>query len=208
MAERLLAIDTATIACSVALFEDGALIASDYAEIGRGHAEKLIPTIAQLPDRGKADTILVNCGPGSFTGVRIGISAAKALALAWGADIHGYSCLALVAAQARDQLDSPRPLSVAMLAGHGEYFVQSFSSSGDPLAPFAALTPELAASQVKEDVIAGSAAAELAAMIGAEIHFPILPNAAHISLLAGNMNKLPAKPIYGRKPDAQPAKTA
>ena len=55
MGERLLAIDTATIACSVALFEDGALIASDYAEIGRGHAEKLIPAIAQLPDRGKAD---------------------------------------------------------------------------------------------------------------------------------------------------------
>ena len=83
MGERVLAIDTATVACSVALFEDNALIASDYGEIGRGHAERLIPAIALLPDRGKADRILVNCGPGSFTGVRVGISAARALALAW-----------------------------------------------------------------------------------------------------------------------------
>jgi tRNA threonylcarbamoyladenosine biosynthesis protein TsaB len=206
MSERLLAIDTATIACSVALFEDGSLIAADYAEIGRGHAEKLIPAIARLPGRGKANRILVNCGPGSFTGVRIGISAAKALALAWSADIHGYSCLGLVAAQARKQMDSPRPVCVAMLAGHGEYFLQNFSESGEPLGPFAAYTPEQAASQVDADIIAGSAAAELATAVGADIHFPILPNAADVSLMAGDMKKLPPTPVYGRKPDAQPAK--
>lgn len=208
MGERLLAIDTATIACSVALFEDGALIASDYAEIGRGHAEKLIPAIADLPDRGRADKILVNCGPGSFTGVRIGISAAKALALAWGADIHGYNCLSLVAAQARQRMDRPHSLCVAMLAGHGEYFLQNFTAAGEPVAPFATLTPEQAAGQMTADVIAGSAAAELAMATGTDMHFSILPNAAHISLVAGAMKKLPAKPDYGRKPDAQPAKIA
>ncbi len=208
MDERLLAIDTATIACSVALFEDNALIASDYTEIGRGHAEKLIPAIAQLPDRGKADRILVNCGPGSFTGVRIGISAAKALALAWGADVLGYNCLALVAAQARQQLDTPRSICVAMIAGHGEYFLQNFAETGEPMAPFVTLTPEQAARQVKADVIAGSAAAELAAAIGADTHFSILPNAAHISLVDPAMKKMPPTPIYGRKPDAQRAKTA
>jgi tRNA threonylcarbamoyladenosine biosynthesis protein TsaB len=206
MGERLLAIDTATVACSVALFEDGALIAADYAEIGRGHAEKLIPAIAGLPDRGKADRILVNCGPGSFTGVRIGISAAKALALAWDADIHGYSCLSLVAAQALQQMESPRPVCVAMLAGHGEYFLQNFAATGEPIAPFVTLTPEEAASQVAGDVIAGSAASELAAATSVDAHFSILPNAAHISLVAGNMKNLAARPNYGRKPDAQPAK--
>lgn len=208
MGERLLAIDTATIACSVALFEDDALIASSYAEIGRGHAEKLIPAIAQLPDRGKADKILVNCGPGSFTGVRIGISAAKALALVWEADVHGYNCLALVAAQAQHQLETPRPVCVAMLAGHGEYFLQNFSETGKPIGPFTTLTPEQAKHQVKADVIAGSAAAEFATAIGAETHFSILPNAADISLLVNAMEKIPPKPIYGRKPDAQPIKAA
>lgn len=208
MAERLLAIDTASVACSVALFEDGALIASNYAEIGRGHAEKLVPAIADLPDRGKADKILVNCGPGSFTGVRIGISAAKALALAWGADIHGYSCLSLIAAQARDQLRIPRPVCVAMLAGHGEYFLQNFSVAGKPLAPLASLTPAQAAVAINGDVIAGSAAAELAELAGVSEHHTILPNASQISLMAGDMKNLPPKPIYGRKPDAQPVKAA
>ena len=208
MGERLLAIDTATIACSVALFEGDLLIASDYAAIGRGHAEKLIPAIAQLPDRGKADKILVNCGPGSFTGVRIGISAAKALALAWGAEIHGYSCLALVAAQAQKQLETVRPVCVAMLAGHGEYFLQNFSSNGEPLEPFASLTPEQAAASIKADIIAGSAATELARLVGTIEHYPILPNASQISLVAGDMKKMSSKPVYGRKPDAQPAKAS
>jgi tRNA threonylcarbamoyladenosine biosynthesis protein TsaB len=207
MGERLLAIDTATNACSVALFEDGALIASNYAEIGRGHAEKLIPAIKQLPNRGKADKILVNCGPGSFTGVRIGISAAKALALAWGAEIQGYCCLALVAAQAQKKLDTPRPICVTMLAGHGEYFLQNFDDNGEPIDPFVALSPEQAASEVKADVIAGSAAEELAMIVGTNIHFQILPNAAYVSLVASDMKKLPPKPIYGRAPDAQPVKT-
>jgi len=208
MGERLLAIDTATVACSVALFEDGGLIAADYAEIGRGHAEKLIPAIARLPDRGRANKILVNCGPGSFTGVRIGISAAKALALAWEAEIHGYNCLTLVAAQALDQMDVPQPVCVAMLAGHGEYFLQNFAATGEPMAPFVTVTPSEAASQIEANIIAGSAAPELAAATGADIHFSILPNAAHISLVADAMKILPAKPNYGRKPDAQPAKTA
>jgi tRNA threonylcarbamoyl adenosine modification protein YeaZ len=208
MGKRLLAIDTATVACSVALFEDGVLIASDYAEIGRGHAEKLIPAIARLPDRGKADKILVNCGPGSFTGVRIGISAAKALALAWGADIQGYSCLALVAAQAQNQSNRSDPVCVVMVAGHGEYFLQNFSGKGVAMHPFASLTPEQAANQVKSDIIAGSGAVELAEMVKAKSHLPILPNAAHISLVASEMKQMPPKPIYGRKPDAQPAKTA
>ena len=206
MAGRLLVVDTATEAYSVALFEDGALIDSDYAEIGRGHAEKLVPAIAKLPDKGRADKILVNCGPGSFTGVRIGISAAKALALVWNAEINGYSCLALVAAQAQSLLKIPQPVCVAMLAGHGEYFLQNFSESGDPQAALQALTPDQAAIQVMADVIAGSAAGDLAALVGAEEYYSILPNAADICLVAGEMKTLPPTPIYGRKPDAQPVK--
>ena len=100
---RLLAIDSATEACSAALFEDGRLVAGTREVIGRGHAERLVPMIAELPGRGKADRIVVSLGPGSFTGVRIGLAAARALGLAWGAEVLGYPTLALIAAMARSK---------------------------------------------------------------------------------------------------------
>jgi tRNA threonylcarbamoyladenosine biosynthesis protein TsaB len=95
---RALVIDTATAACSVALVEDGAVLAEAHDVVGRGHAERLMPMIAALPGGGRADSILVDCGPGSFTGVRVGIATARALALGWGVPVHGYSSLALLAA--------------------------------------------------------------------------------------------------------------
>ncbi|HEX8553493.1 MAG TPA: tRNA (adenosine(37)-N6)-threonylcarbamoyltransferase complex dimerization subunit type 1 TsaB, partial [Sphingomonas sp.] len=64
---RTLVIDTATAACSVALIKDGVVIACGHDLVGRGHAEQLVPMIARLPEGGRADHILVDCGPGSFT---------------------------------------------------------------------------------------------------------------------------------------------
>ena len=97
---RTLAIECATEACSVALFDDRALLAGDFRVLGRGHAEHLVPMIGALPDRGKAQRILVSLGPGSFTGIRIGIAVEGSLAIAWGAEVKGYPTLSLVAAMA------------------------------------------------------------------------------------------------------------
>ena len=122
MGGRVLAIECATAACSVALFENGALLDGRYEILGRGHAERLVPLIAELPGKGRAARIVVSLGPGSFTGVRIGLAAARALGLAWQAEVLGYPTLGLVAAMAREA--HPGPVTVCMTGGHGEWFVQ------------------------------------------------------------------------------------
>lgn len=204
MSHRFLVIDTATTACSVALFENDKLVASYFEDIGRGHAEKLVPMIAQLPDKGRADKIFVNCGPGSFTGVRIGLSAAKALALAWQAEIAGYQCLALVAAQALQNMIQQSPVYVAMLGGHGEYFVQNFESNGHASDALLSLVPDAAQKNRSAEFYAGSAAAQLASLTDDATFETILPDAAQILALPQNYEYLPTIPIYGRAPDAQP----
>lgn len=205
MGNRVLAIDTATTACSVALFEDGGPVACAYEDIGRGHAEKLVPMIAQLPNRGRADHILVNSGPGSFTGVRIGLSAAKALAMAWHAEISGYQCLHLVAAQALTEMEHPAPVFVVMIGGHGEYFVQNFGVDGRAMDDLLSLPPEAALSRRKADHFTGTAAHALAGLADDVTHSVMLPNAAKSLLLSERYEYLAATPIYGRAPDAQPA---
>ena len=203
MGDRLLAIDTATPACSVALFEQDHLVASEYEEIGRGHAEKLVPMIASLPGKGRADQILVNCGPGSFTGVRIGLSAARALAMAWNAKLAGYQCLSLVAAQAQDF--EKEPVYVMMNGGHGEYFVQNFSAGGDAIDDLLSIPAGDAANNAKAKFFAGSAADQIAANRKTML---ILPDASKCLLLSLQNRGLEITPIYGRSPDAQPAQVA
>lgn len=205
---RILAIDCATEACSAALFEDGALfkdgalIAGSCEIIGRGHAERLVPMIAEFPGRGQADRILVSLGPGSFTGVRIGLAAARALGLAWGAEVLGYPTLALVAAMARK--DHPgEPVTVSMAGGHGEWFMQDFGIDGLPKNDLASLPPEAAAQAASHALIAGNRAAELVELRGHGISVPCLPDAAQALLLDPALLSASLTPIYGRAPDAK-----
>jgi tRNA threonylcarbamoyl adenosine modification protein YeaZ len=201
---RRLSIETATAACSVALFEDGVLIGHVHELVGRGHAERLVPMIAELPDRGRADAILVDCGPGSFTGVRVGLAAARALALAWGAEIAGYSSLALIAASAFAELDGSETLSVAIVGGHGEYFVQRFDREGvRPIAPLASLKPEAAALLCGTDPIAGSGAEAMWAAGAPGRMIATHCDARNTALLPPSLAALAPTPIYGRAPDAR-----
>ncbi len=169
--------------------------------LGRGHAEALVPMIADLPGKGRADRIAVALGPGSFTGVRVGLAAARALALAWRCDLIGYPTLALVAAMARDEAGA-QPCTVAMTGGHGEWFVQPFGADGLPIADLASLTPEAAAA-VSTDLIAGSQAEALVVRRGSGRALPLHPDARSFALLPATLLGAADHPLYGRAPDAR-----
>jgi len=199
---RTLAIDCATQACSVALFEGDRMLAAHYDLIGRGHAERLVPLIADLPDKGRATRILVSLGPGSFTGVRIGIAAARALGLAWNAQVLGYPTLALVAAMARE--GHPGSVTVCMEGGHGEWFVQDFGADGLPIGNLASLTPDKARQHSYQPVLAGSKASAMASLIGADqVILDVLPDARHLPSVPSSLLSADLSPIYGRDPDAK-----
>ncbi len=199
---RVLAIESATEACSIALFEDGECLAHVHEVIGRGHAERLVPAIASLPGKGRADRILVSLGPGSFTGVRIGLAAARALGLAWGAEVLGYPTLALVAAQARgaDALS----VTVCMNGGHGEYFLQDFNEEGLPQEDVRSLVPEEARRAARHSLVAGNRAVQLAALPGSDAQpHELLPDARATLALPPVLLSEDLTPIYGRAPDAR-----
>lgn len=203
---RTLAIETATEACSIALFEGSQLLAHDHRELGRGHAERLVPMISDLPDKGKAERILVSLGPGSFTGVRIGIATARALGIAWGAQVLGYPTLALVAVRAWQP--QPRPVTVCMNGGHGEWFMQDFIHDR-PINEARSLSPEDAKAAGCQDVVVGNRAQELAALFETEKRvLNLLPDARKVNLIHETRLTSDLSPIYGRAPDATPQKAA
>lgn len=204
---RMLAIETASEACSVALFDGGELIASDHRTIGRGHAEALVPMIAALPDKGRADRILVSLGPGSFTGVRIGLATARALGFAWGAEVLGYPTLALLAAQA--QAAHPgQSVTVCTNGGHGEWFVADFDTAGLPLGETVSITPDAALARPHAVLVAGNRAEAMAAMgpPAATTAIDLLPDARAVPLVPLALLTGALAPIYGRGPDATPMK--
>lgn len=199
---RMLAIECATEACSLALFDGETLIGSRHEILGRGHAEHLVPLIASLPDKGRAGAILVSLGPGSFTGVRIGLAAARALGLAWSAAVRGYPTLALVAATARRHYAGP--VSVCMAGGHGEWFMQDFAADGMPEGEARSVAPEASRGRWNHRHIAGNRAREKAALEGpAHSALDILPDARLVPGLPVALSGAHLTPIYGRGPDAR-----
>src|SRR5690348_9714969 len=137
----LLALDTSSSACTAALFDGRRCVARADELIGRGHAERLVPMIAELMNGASADQILVGVGPGSFTGIRVAIAAAHGLAIGWGAELTGMSSLALLAAGAAGE----GPVAAAVRGGHGELFVQQFDAASKPTSELRNLAPAEAA---------------------------------------------------------------
>lgn len=203
---RRLVIDSATESCSVALIENGVLIAGECLTLGRGHAERLVPMIAALPGKGRADVIAVDVGPGSFTGIRVGLAAARALAMAWGARLEGYESLALVAAMANAENPAESPsaaVDVCMTGGHGEWFFQPFAADGTPLAALVSLPPAEAIARSSAPLIAGSQSEAIAQARPGVRALDLRPDARRLMLLAPAMLHNDPRPSYGRAPDAR-----
>lgn len=201
----ILALDTSTAACTAALFdESGKCISSSDELIGRGHAERLVPMLEELLEGRTAKHILVGVGPGSFTGIRVGIAAAQGLAIGWGSALSGMSSLALLAAGA----DAAAKLAVAVDGGHGELFVQQFDgATGEPLSDLFNLPPAQAAERICAELVIGPGAGKLIQARGHGKHADGWPSARNALRVAQAGRLLPPKPIYARAPDAR-ARTA
>jgi tRNA threonylcarbamoyladenosine biosynthesis protein TsaB len=227
---NVLAFDTCLGAVSAAVRRreaDGGELREAFELRDTGHAERLLPMIAEVMERaGMAfadlDRIAVTLGPGGFTGVRVGIAAARALALAAGKPVVGATSLAVMAHHARELLGGPpeRELVVAVDAHRGALYVQSFGPDRERGAPFL-LTPQAAAQRVcassgcADAIIVGPAAAALAALVreaggAAEHRFPDLqPHARSLAALASGLAPMaPVRPLYLRAPDTRPQDAA
>ena len=200
----ILAIDTSTAACTAALFDgDGSCIAQRDELIGRGHAERLAPMLAELLEGRSAKTILVGVGPGSFTGIRVGIAAAHGLAIGWNAELLGMSSLALLAASAA----ADGEVAAAMSGGHGELFVQQFDRDLAPASELLNLPPDEAAAAISADLVVGPGAAALVESRGRGSAIDAWPSAANALKLPQQLRSLLPAPLYARAPDAK-ARTA
>ena len=197
----LLAFDNSSAACTAALFDgEGACIAQADEVIGRGHAERLVPMIADLMDSRVATKILVGVGPGSFTGIRVAIAAAHGLAIGWNAELAGMSSLALLAAGA----GANGEVAAAVLGGHGELFVRHFDGRTlEPASDVRNALPSDAARFVSAQLVVGSGAKQLVEARGWGEARELWPSAANVLRLPESSRNLLPKPVYARAPDAR-----
>ena len=135
---RVLALDTALGACSVALCCNGDVLARRFARLERGHAEALMPMVEAVRgevglDYAELDLLAATVGPGTFTGVRIGLATARALSLASGVPLVGVTTLAAVAEAAAETAAANDSLLVVHDARRAQVYAQLFDRAVTPL---------------------------------------------------------------------------
>jgi tRNA threonylcarbamoyladenosine biosynthesis protein TsaB len=220
---RVLALDTALDACAAAVLDTQQrdLLAGETRVMTRGHAEALMPLLARVMDAARLefadlDRIAVTVGPGSFTGVRVGIAAARGIALAAGKPAVGLTTLAAFTAP-HVAAGFGGTIVPVIDARHGQVYMQAFGPGGRALiAPrLAALSEAVEAARTGNALIVGTAADLVAA------HWPMgeppasvvnsnAPDIGWVARLgaAAEAGRLPPKPLYLRRPDARPQDAA
>jgi tRNA threonylcarbamoyladenosine biosynthesis protein TsaB len=214
----ILAIDTALDACAAGVLDTdaGRMIAQESLAMKRGHAEALMPLIARvIKQSGIAfaglDRIAVTTGPGSFTGLRVGLSAARGIALAANRPVVGVTTLTAYAAPVVSE-SAEQPVISAIDARHDQVYFQVVSGNGSSLIRprVAPIEEALGASRFGASHLVGNAAKMLAERWPAQVPpFKVdaqaAPDIAWVAWLgaAVSPNTAPARPFYLRAPDAK-----
>ena len=221
---RILAIDTALEACAAAVIDtEHGKVATESLAMERGHAEALMPLLARVMQKADMpyaalDRIGVTTGPGSFTGLRVGIAAARGIALAAGKPAFGLTTLSAFAAP-HIAADETSGVTVAIDARHQHVYLQVFAPGGrTAIAPrIASLEDAVRMARNHAAVrLTGTGAAMLAAAWPAHEKPPVIaderraPDIVWVGRLAvaANESTSPPKPLYLRAPDAQPQAAA
>jgi tRNA threonylcarbamoyladenosine biosynthesis protein TsaB len=228
---RLLALETATAACSPAVWCHDRVRARRFQAMDRGQAEALMPMVLAVLDEAGCgfaalDAVAVTVGPGAFTGLRIGLAAARGMALAADLPLLGVTTLEAVAHGAAPARPGDSTLLVALDSKRRDHYLQPFDGALAPLAPPAAVLPEAIEATLKQCLrpgrlaVVGDAAAKVVAALADSRSYratllaaPALPDAAVVARLAAVRLRSapprrwreapPPRPLYLRPPDAK-----
>ena len=214
----ILAMDTALERCQAGVFDmpGGTPRALESRPMKRGHAESLMPMIARLAARGdvaleEVDRIAVTTGPGSFTGLRVGVAAARGLALALDRPAVGVTTLAALAESVRDECPG-RAIAAAIDARHGNVYFAMYDTAGNCLVEPVALAAARAARHAARHaaLIVGTGAVLLArsrgdaaALDSVGLDAPRLAAVARLAVQPAASGDRPV-PLYLRPADARP----
>ena len=216
----ILAIDTALDACAAAVLDtdNNKVIAQESQAMKRGHAEALMPLVARMmKESGIAfealDRIAATTGPGSFTGLRVGLSAARGIALAANKPVVGITTLAAYSAPHVSE-HGEHPIIAAIDARHDHVYLQVVTGHGEPLVTprLAPMKEALAASRFGAPHLVGNAAGMLAERWPKDAAPPVkveqqaAPDITWVAWLAAAVDPAVAtpRPLYLRAPDAKP----
>ena len=216
----LLALDTSANFCSATLYDcgQGKILSSKSEDIGRGHAERLMGLLAEVLESADLEykdvsKIAAICGPGSFTGIRVGLATARGLALGLSIPVIGINALEAIAFQQNNNGNNAEtPIVVALDAKRGEVFAQIFSSSGEHLTTPQAVSIDQISDFMPDQPfhIAGSGSQAIINAFGEQSCEVISDQTAasikYVARLAAQMpddlNK--PSPLYLRSADAKP----
>ena len=206
----VLALDTCLAACSAAVVRDGAILAWRSEPMTRGHQERLAPMVAEVMTRAGVafsdlDRIGVTVGPGSFTGLRVGLAFAKGLALALDRPCVGVGTLDALGGDLKGE-----PAAAAAIdAGRGRLYLQLFSDGATVSGPDS-LTFEVALARLAEvspsgDILVTGPGADLLleGLPGARRRDAASPDPRIVARLAAGADVVSPRPLYLRAPDAK-----